>query len=147
MKYFFRVFYDPVTGKVNGYESGNTPPSFTRPGQDYIDLDQPFEGLSHLKHKVENGAVVEMTDDEQYTAQLPTELEVKVAIAGELNATDSMFAPGRLTKEQSHDWMEYRQQLRDLSKQGLSHIGQINAWPTRPDGIDAALSLKTRIRK
>ena len=141
----FRVFYDPITGKVNGYESSNTPS--TRAGQDYIDLQQAFDGLNHLKHKVENGAVVEMTDDEKYAAQLPSEQEVKVAISRELSLTDSMFAPGRLSNNDTDVWMDYRQQLRDLSKKGLSHVEQINAWPTRPDGLDAAGFLKARIRK
>jgi hypothetical protein len=141
----FRVFYNPATGKVNGWEFSNTPT--TREGQDYIDLEEPFEGLSHMKHKVVDGAVVEMTDEEKYAAQLPSEHEVKVTIFQELNATDSMFAPGRLTNEQSDAWTEYRQKLRDLSKQGLSHIEQINAWPDRPDGIDMAMALKDRVRK
>jgi hypothetical protein len=141
----FRVFYNPTTGKVNGWESSSIPT--TRDGQDYIDLDTPFNGLDTNKHKVENGEIVEMTEEEKYNAQLPTEHEVKVAIAGELHATDSMFAPGRLSKEKTDAWTEYRQQLRDLSKKGLSHIEQIKAWPARPDGINMAKRLQERIRK
>jgi len=143
----FRVFYDPATGRISGHEFSNTPS--TRDGRAHIDLEQPFDGLYHLKHKVDlaTGSIVEMTDAEKYEAQLPTEHDVRAAVFQELTATDSMFVPGRLNKKDTDAWMDYRQQLRDLSKKGLSHTDQLHAWPARPDGLDAIGLLRGRTRR
>jgi hypothetical protein len=140
----YRVFFDPATGRINGYEQTNTPS--TREGQDHIDFDHPVDA-HHLTHKVDlaTRAIVEMTPDEKYKAQLPAEHEVKAAIYRELETTDSLFAPGR-PLENSEAWLVYRQALRDLSKQGLSHLDQLRAWPQRPDQRDSIAYLRNRMK-
>jgi len=140
----YRLFFDPATGRINGYEHSNTPS--TREGQDYLDFEQPVE-YRRFTQKVDlaTRTVVEMTPDEIYEAQLPKEYEVKSAIVRELTATDSLFAPGRPLPD-SEAWLAYRQALRDLSKQGLSHLDQLRAWPQRPDQLNPIQHLRDRMK-
>lgn len=133
-----RVFYDPVSGKIGGYECSNTASTRTRNGQAYVDLAQESPIIDFRKHKIDpaTGALAEMSEQEKSEARLPTDDQVKGAISSELAATDSIFAPGRpLSQADSDAWTEYRQKLRDLSKLGLGPVEQLAAWPARPDGV------------
>jgi hypothetical protein len=140
----FRVFYDPATGRIDGYEFTNVPQ--TRAGLDYLDFDHAVE-CRHPTYKVDlaTGTIVEATEAEKHEAMLPAEYEVKAAILKELEATDSLFAPGRPLKD-ADAWLAYRQELRDLSKRGFNHLDQLRAWPERPDGMaPTAAALITRL--
>lgn len=98
--------------------------------------------------KLSAATLVLKSDAEVAFAAAPTIETVGLAIYRELCATDEYVSPppdrplkGVLTL----DWKGYRQELRDLSKR-KSAAAMIEAWPLRPDGLDAAESLRKSIK-
>jgi len=139
----YRLFFDPATGRINGYEHSNTPS--TREGQDYLDFEQPVE-YRRFTQKVDlaTRTVVEMTPDEIYEAQLPKEYEVQAVIGIELSATlETMFPDYPASDEERAAWLDYRVALRNLKGDPAE---MISAWPERPDKQDSIAHLRTRVK-
>lgn len=81
--------------------------------------------------------IVDKTPEEQALARAPNAFEMKMAIAQELAATDQFVMPHRpMAADERAAWTTYQQALRDLSKQGMTPIEMMNAWPMHPKGYD-----------
>jgi len=93
---------------------------------------------------VETGDIISRTRAERAEVMRPV---VTNAIADELEATDKYMTvpPDRPASvaTNSDAWREYRQALRDL-RGPVEEI--LEAWPHRPDGIDAVQHLRDRLR-
>jgi hypothetical protein len=141
----FRVFYDPATGTIYGYEHTNSPSE--REGQAYLDFAEPVP-WDPTKYKVdlETGTIVEMTPPEIYEAQLPKVYEVESAIYNELNATlETQFPDYTDSEEERAEWSTYRRALRKLHEKGDA-LAMLNAWPERPDKRETIGHLRSRVK-
>jgi hypothetical protein len=143
----FRVFYDPATGTINGYEHSNTPSE--RAGQEYLDFDHAVEWLNR-KVDLETGTIVELTPAARHEAQLPKDYEVAAAIRSELDATlETQFLDYPASAEERAQWLHYRIALRGrLSDLQLKRdpVAMVSAWPERPDGRDPIPHLRARLK-
>jgi Phage tail assembly chaperone protein len=147
----FRVFYDPATGDIFGYEHSNTPTTYA--GQDYIDFAQPVE-WDPRKYKVdlETGTIVEIDPAEmaertakQFDADLARDTEQM--IRRELDATlETQFADYPASDEQRAQWLDYRRALRKLSELKSDPVAMVRAFPVRPDQQDPIAYLRASVK-
>jgi hypothetical protein len=63
---------------------------------------------------------------------------IRTVIVRELADTDKYMMPDYPIDDAGYqDWLQYRKALRELSKQ-KTVAAMLDAWPVRPDGVDAA---------
>ena len=103
----------------------------------------------HKKQKIDLASlqIVDMTPQEMAAANAPTREEVRALVSTELSDSDLYFSVSDypMSDAMKADWLDYRRQLRDLSKNYSTPSEMVLNWPPRPDGIDAAQSLRERL--
>ena len=148
--YNFRVFYDPATGTIGGYEWANVPSE--REGQDYLDYDHVVE-WDPLKYKVdlETGTIVETdpaerAEQEAKKADADLARDIQQTIRLELDATlETQFPDYTDSEEERAQWSNYRRALRNLKGDDPAAI--LRTWPERPDQQDRIAHLRSRLTK
>lgn len=138
------IHYNEITGNIVAWGDGEGGDPYM-PGHAVIEIEK--RDVDHKRHKVdpETREVVDKTQDDLLVM---LHIEIVRAIERELVFTDQFVGPPSDRPRKgafAFDWAPYREKLRDLSKL-KSAVAMIEAWPLRPDGIDAAESLRERIK-
>lgn len=151
------IYWQQADGEIVIVETGATPAD--RPDL-LLTTVYAADGIhivpNPILHKMDSATheLVDKTPDERVLSLLPIPMEVFGAIYGELKSTDRYATPDRpLSDSIRAAWSVYRQALRDLSKphdaesptQRPSMVEIIEAWPSRPDGVDPIPYLRDRI--
>jgi hypothetical protein len=136
------VSFDEDGGEIIGWETAteyDPPPS---PHLHYLCLGFLSFNPDPSCEKIVNKTVTNKTPEEITAAKLPTLHKIESLIVSELSGTDEYMPHDRpLSVEDRLEWTKYRQSLRDLSKLETP-IAMLKSWPVRPDGNDAAASLR-----
>jgi Phage tail assembly chaperone protein len=136
MTFFIR--YRPDDGEIIGWGSGHEPDPLQ--GTEVLFVE-PFDPDPTI-HKCDGAGVVFKSEAETRQARLPSLRAVQEAVFLELCRTDAEVMPDRPVAK---DWADYRQALRNLSKQFTDPVEMVDAWPVAPDGSDPIQHLRARL--
>src|SRR6185312_4983873 len=134
----YHLLYRIETGLIFATET--SPSTFLPAGIGSISVDGYGALPTSKTHRIDvtgtPHALVELTDAERHTNDLPKNAEIVAAVAQELTYTDRFMMPDRdLPGDVLASWVAYRKTLRNLSKLDGA-LSMIIGWPTRPDGVD-----------
>lgn len=139
------IHYDKITGKIVGYESNHS--AARQDGCNAIISDYAPDMRIH-KVDIKTKKIILIPDDELLIAENERlTLQLQTIIASELANSDKYVMPDRddLIGVQLA-WIAYRSALRKLKHvDGLE--AKISAFPTRPDGTNAANMLRPNSAK
>jgi hypothetical protein len=138
----FYVHYRVADGEIFGWGSGFDPQAV--PGEAITTFAEPFDpDPATQKIDLATGEVVAKTAAETAAFRRPSLRDVAVAVFLELRRTDTfMISDYPMTGGERHQWIAYRQILRELAGDVAQRI---NAWPTAPDGLDPIIDLRERL--
>lgn len=130
------IHYRLSDGEITGWGNATVEPAS---GCAVIALVVPY-GQPHApdpdvqKIDLKTHQLVEKNPDEQAISKQPNALEISIAVANEMAATDQFVnTPDRpVAPETKAAWIAYRAALRALSKLP-NPVQMMNAWPARPD--------------
>lgn len=153
---YIQVYYQSIDGAVVGWDNSSVPSVIDGCECTTIDVPDGMHVIPNAKlHRVDliTRELIDLTANERAIVNAPTTLELDLLIASELQGSDSYMMIDRpISKETRDAWIAYRQALRDLSKPQdensrlLSPIEMLEAWPMRPDDVDAAQMLKQKVQ-
>lgn len=142
------VIFDKGTRAVVSVRVTNVEPDDLPVSHGWIEV--PFDtSFSPKTHKVVGRGkprLVAMSDAEQARMDAPTMDEVKALIAGCLAQSDRTQVPDFPISDAAREaWREWRQALRDLSKNHATAADMIRAFPVDPNGENHASHLVERL--
>lgn len=137
------VHYHKQTGRIGAWGSGDSEASHL-PDHEMVRLDDtPLIDARTHRIEIATGALIEISQAEIAIEGAPRLIEIEALVRGALAASDEFMMPDRVVPDREA-WVTYRQALRDLSDQPDA-AAMVDAWPVRPDGIDAIAGLRTRL--
>ena len=107
------------------------------PGATYIEIFPPLHPDAIKIERDSSGNVIIVQDDEQYERLYSSQLSF-TRYTRNLKLTESDFTQNkdyinRISDEMYQKWVEYRQQLRDITE-NLTNPFEVT-WPIRPDKV------------
>lgn len=137
------VHYHKDTGAIGAWGSADSTESHL-PDHLIARLEDTTQ-IDPRTHRIDvaTGGLVEKSASDIAQENAPRLFEIESIVRGALAASDEYMMPDR-TVSNLDAWIIYRQALRDLSDRPDA-AAMIDAWPVRPDGIDAIAGLRTRL--